>query len=88
MAYEMKKGILYKDGVAKLAIGSSYYPSFHKAKFQVPPEGDRIGEMEKDLKLMQDYGFNFLRTAAIGELGLGENNAVTIQTDFIDAMPL
>ncbi|MBQ4159929.1 MAG: beta-galactosidase [Clostridia bacterium] len=88
MAYEIKKGILHKDGVAKIALGASYYPSFHKAKFQVPPEDDRIGEMEKDLKLMQDCGFNFLRTAAIGELGLDENGEVSVQTDFIDAMAL
>lgn len=86
MAYEMKNGLLYKDGVAQIAIGSSYYPSFHKAKFQVPPEGDRIGEMKKDLKLMQDYGFNFLRTAALGELELKENGELAVHTDFIDRM--
>lgn len=81
----MKNGILYDDGIPKLALGASYYPSFHPAKFPVPPEGDRLGEMKKDLKQMEKMGFNFLRTAALGKVFL-DNGKVKTSTDFIDDM--
>ena len=85
MSYIMKNGILHENGVPKLALGSSYYPSFHPAKFPVPPEGDRLGEMKKDLKQMQEMGFQFLRTAALGDVFL-EGDKVRTETPFIDAM--
>ena len=46
--YEIKDGILVKDGKKIFALGESYYPSFHEGKYPVPPDGDRIGEMKKD----------------------------------------
>ncbi len=85
MSYTMKNGILYDNGIPKLALGVSYYPSFHPAKFPVPPEGDRLWEMKKDLKQMEQMGFNFLRTAALGEVFL-DNNEVKTNTHFIDDM--
>lgn len=85
MSYTMKNGILYDNGIAKLALGASYYPSFHPAKFPVPPEGDRLGEMKKDLLQMEKMGFNFLRTAALGKVFL-DNDKVKTNTDFIDDM--
>ena len=59
--FRINNGILYEDNNKLFAIGQSYYPSFHYAKYPVPPEGDRIGEMKKDLKLMADMGFNHVK---------------------------
>ena len=84
--YKIENGILYKDGKKIFALGQSYYPSFHPCKFPVPPEGDRIGEMKKDLALMAEVGFNHVRFAALGEVNLLENGEVSIKTDFIDVM--
>ncbi|MBQ8441084.1 MAG: beta-galactosidase [Clostridia bacterium] len=84
--YEIKNGKLIKDGKAVFALGQSYYPSFHEAKYPVPPEGDRMGEMRKDLKLMSEMGFNHIRYAAIGETKLNEKGEVTVNTPFVDAM--
>ena len=50
--YKIEKGILTENGKKLFALGQSYYPSFHYAKYPVPPEGDRIGEMQKDLAMM------------------------------------
>lgn len=72
--YQMKNGILYKDGKAQLGLGMSYYPSYHPKKFPVRPEDDRLGEMKKDIHDMAEAGFNLVRFAALGELkrvGLG-----------------
>lgn len=85
MKYKIIDGILHEDGKPVFALGASYYPSFFPAKYQVPPEGDRIGEMKKDLRAMKAAGLNWFRTAAIGEV-TSENGEVIIRTDFIDEM--
>ena len=64
--YKIKNGILMHNGKKVYALGQSYYPSFHHAKYPVPPEGDRIGEMKKDLRMMKEMGFNHVRFAASG----------------------
>ena len=84
--YKIKNGILEKDGKKTLLLGQSYYPSFHPAKYPVPPEGDRIGEMKKDIKAMKEMGFNHIRFAAIGEIYLDDNGEVVVNTPFVDAM--
>lgn len=84
--YEIKKGILYKNGKKIYALGESYYPSFHPSKFPVSPEGDRIGEMKKDLRMMSELGFNHVRFAALGEVALDAEGNVSVSTPFIDAM--
>ena len=84
--YEVNKGILYKNGKKTYILGQSYYPSFHPCKFPVEPEGDRIGEMKKDLRMMSEAGFNHVRFAALGDVGLDENGDLKIDTPFIDSM--
>ncbi len=84
--YQIKDGILYKDGKKTFVLGESYYPSFHPCKFPVPPEGDRMGEMKKDLSMMAEVGFNHVRFAALGEATLQEDGTVAVDTPFIDAM--
>lgn len=85
--YKIKDGILYKDGKKIFALGESYYPSFHPCKFPVPPEGDRMGEMKKDLKMMAEAGFNHVRFAALGEAEYDEESeSVSISSPFVDAM--
>lgn len=84
--YEIKNGILYKDGKKVYALGESYYPSFNPTKFPVPPEGDRYGEMKKDLKEMARCGFNHVRFAALGEVIRNEDGSLTADTPFIDEM--
>ena len=59
--YKLKKGILFKNKKKIFGLGESYYPSFHPSKFPVPPEGDRIGEMKKDLAMMAEIGSTFSR---------------------------
>lgn len=83
--YQIKKGKLYKDGKETFCLGQSYYPSFHPSKFPVPPEGDRQGEMKKDLRMMAELGFNHVRFAALGEVAL-EGEHLKVETPFIDAM--
>ena len=70
--YEIKNGILYHNGKKTFALGESYYPSFHPSKFPVPPDGDRMSEMVKDLKGMRDAGFNHVRFASLGEVSYDE----------------
>ena len=65
--YRVENGFLHKDGKRLFVLGESYYPSFHPCKFPVKPEDDRYGEMEKDLKMMAQAGFNHVRFAALGE---------------------
>jgi len=84
--YCLKNGILYKDGEKTFGLGESYYPSFHPSKFPVPPEGDRIGEMKKDLAMMAEIGFNHVRFAALGDVSLDERGEAVVSTPFIDAM--
>ncbi len=84
--YKIENGKLICNGQAVFAMGQSYYPSFHEAKYPVPPEGDRIGEMKKDLAAMAEMGFNHVRFAALGDTHLDENGAVSVSTPFVDAM--
>ena len=84
--YCIKNGILYKNGKKEFVLGESYYPSFHPSKFPVPPEGDRYGEMKKDLRMMREAGFNHVRFAALGNVSLGEDGEVCVDTPFIDDM--
>ncbi|MDP4151901.1 MAG: beta-galactosidase [Bacillota bacterium] len=84
--YTLKNGILYKDGVAHIALGQSYYPSYHPQKVPVLETGDRMGEMVKDLKDMKDAGFNIVRMAALGKIELDDNNEVSVSFPFIDEM--
>lgn len=84
--YCIKNGILYKNGKKEFVLGESYYPSFHPSKFPVPPEGDRYGEMKKDLRMMREAGFNHVRFAALGNVSLGEDGGVCVDTPFIDDM--
>lgn len=80
--YKIENGKLYRDGKETFCLGQSYYPSFNPTKFPVPPEGDRMGEMVKDLKGMADMGFNHVRFAALGEVTAD----LQVNTPFIDAM--
>ena len=82
--FKIKSGLMHKDNKKIFALGQSYYPSFHTAKYPVPPEGDRIGEMKKDLRGMKDMGFNHVRVAALGRVELGEDGNVVVDTPFID----
>lgn len=84
--YQIKNSILHKDGKKVFVLGQSYYPSFHPCKFPVPPEGDRIGEMKKDLAGMSEAGFNHVRFAALGDVTLNEDGSLSVNTPFIDAM--
>lgn len=81
--YKMKNGILFKDEKPVLCLGLSYYPSYHERKFPVPEDGDRIGEMKKDLRQMKKDGFNLVRVAAIGNVSRCDGK-VEIHTEFID----
>ena len=83
--YQLKNGILYQDGNPVIAMGQSYYPSFHEAKYPAPPSGDRIGLMKEDIRLMREVGFNFLRVAAIGDVKL-EDGKIAVHTPFVDEM--
>lgn len=82
--FTQKNGIFYQDGEPKLMIGTSYYPSFHKDKYPVPPEGDRIGVMREDMEHMSRFGFNQVRIAALGEISLDEDGNVVTDTAFVD----
>ncbi len=84
--YQMKNGLLYQDGKPVYGVGLSYYASYHPRKVPVPPEGDRLGEMRKDLKGMAEAGFNMVRFAALGELFYGENGEVAYCGDFTDEL--
>lgn len=84
--YEVKNGILYRDGIAQLAIGQSYYPSYHVQKVPVLESGDRIGEMKKDLKQMREAGFNLVRMAALGEVKMDKEGEVSVNFPFIDEL--
>lgn len=83
--YELKNGILHKNGKPVFALGTSYYASYHQQKVPVPEDGDRIGEMEKDFKLMVEAGFNIMRTAALGTIKRTDKG-VEVEFPFIDTM--
>ena len=84
--FEIVNGILHKDGKPVFCIGQSYYPSFFHNKYPVPPEGDRMGEMKKDLVDMAEFGFNHVRFAALGDVEAAEDGSVSVKTPFIDEM--
>jgi beta-galactosidase GanA len=83
--YELKNGILLKDHKPVFALGQSYYPSYHVQKVPVPPEGDRIGELQQDLQEMAEAGFNIVRMAALGDVKR-EGDTVTVDFPLIDAI--
>lgn len=83
--YSLKNGILYENGKAVFCLGLSYYPSYHERKVPVPADGDRIGEMKKDISGMKKAGFNLVRFASIGDVKRVDGNIV-INTDFVDKM--
>ncbi len=82
----IKNGLLHKDGKPIFAIGTSYYPSYHARKVSVPEDGDRIGEMKKDIQLMAESGIHLFRCASLGKVWYDENKNVCTDTPFIDAM--
>lgn len=85
MNFKITGGILYRDDVPVFAIGASYYPSFLPSKYQVPEDGDRTGEMKKDLCRMKESGLNFFRTAALSDISMN-NGCINVTSDFIDSM--
>lgn len=84
--YKVKNGLLEKDGKPVYCLGVSYYASYHERKVPVPSEGDRIGELKKDLRGMVDAGFNLVRFAALGEISYGENGEVVYDGALADAL--
>ena len=80
--YELRNGVLYKDGKAQMCLGLSYYPSYHPKKFPVLPEEDRIGELKQDIQDMADAGFNLVRFAALGDLKRTGPGAEGIEVSF------
>lgn len=78
--FRLNSGILYKNNKPIIAIGQSYYASFHEAKYPLPPSGDRIGLMKEDIQLMKDAGFQFIRIAALGELSIGNHDKYRPET--------
>lgn len=83
--YQLKNGLLYQDGKPIIAMGQSYYPSFHQYKYPAPPTADRVGLMKQDIALMRQAGFQFLRVAALGEVTMKEGE-VQVDTPFVDEM--
>ncbi|MBQ4161047.1 MAG: beta-galactosidase [Clostridia bacterium] len=84
--YEVKNGILYKDGKRILCLGAAYFASFHERKVAIPTDTpNRAEEMKRDIRDMQVAGFNLIRTAALGKLEVGEQDA-TYSGEFIDEM--
>lgn len=86
MEYKIIKGILHCGDTPVFALGASYYPSFLPSKYQVPKDGDRIGEMKKDLRKMREIGLNFFRTAALSDIEQGADGTIKIKSEFTDAM--
>lgn len=77
--YRMQNGILYHHGEPVIGMGQSYYPSYHEQKVPVPPDGDRVGEMQGDMRHMRDVGFNIVRMAALGDVRWNDGD---VQVDF------
>ncbi|MBR0219523.1 MAG: beta-galactosidase [Clostridia bacterium] len=82
--FNIRNGILYRNGRRQIVLGQSYYPSFHEKKYPVPPDGDRYGIMRSDMRAMREAGFNFVRMAALGELKRDAQGNVSVRTPFID----
>lgn len=80
--YKTKNGILYKNGKPILALGVSYYPSYHPSKYPVPPDGDREGNLIADIHDMKEAGFNYCRFAARGEFSRSEKGVCGIHGSF------
>lgn len=84
MSYSIVKGVLHHDGKPQFALGQSYYPSYHTQKVPVLEDGDRIGEMKKDLRMMKEAGFNLVRMAALGQVEM-DGDDVNVRFDLPDA---
>ncbi|MGI6636413.1 MAG: beta-galactosidase [Christensenellales bacterium] len=83
--YTIKDGILYKNGKKRIALGTSYYASYHPTKWPVPPDGDRMGEMIRDIREIAEAGYDHIRLAAFGDAHW-EGDTFVIDTAFQDAM--
>ncbi len=83
--YKLKNGILYKDGVPTIGLGTSYYASYHPEKVTVPEGGDKYGEMLLDVKDIAGAGFNHVRLAANGEAHW-EDDKFVLDTSFTDEL--
>ena len=83
--YSMKNGILYQDDKPVFCVGLSYYPSYHAKKVPVPEDGDRVGEMIKDIRGMKEAGFNLVRAASIGDVRR-VNGEIEVHTEFIEQL--
>lgn len=84
--YELKNGILYKDGKKMLCLGAAYFASFHEKKIALPLDyPNRVEEMKRDIRDMKAAGFNMVRTSALGTLDTSENNT-SYSGEFIDEM--
>lgn len=84
--YKIRKGKLYKGDKAVFGLGVSYYASYHERKVPVPKEGDRIGEMKKDLAGMAEFGFQMVRCAALCDMKYNDKREVEADTGFMDAI--
>jgi len=83
--WKIKNGILHNNDKPVYGIGLSYYASYRKDKVPVPEDGDRIGEMKKDIPRMKECGFNIVRFAALGEVKRVDGEIIA-DTEFIDAL--
>ena len=83
--WKIKNGILHDNDKPVYGIGLSYYASYRKDKVPVPEDGDRIGEMKKDIPRMKECGFNIVRFAALGEVKRVDGEIIA-DTEFIDAL--
>jgi hypothetical protein len=77
--YSLKNGILFHDGEPVIALGHSYYGSYHKQKIPVLENGGQLEEMKKDLRDMKEAGFNIVRMAALGDVTWNDGN---VQVNF------
>jgi hypothetical protein len=82
--YSLENGILFHDGEPVIALGHSYYCSYHRQKIPVPENGDRLGEMQKDLRHIKESGFNIVRMAALGDV-IWNNGGVQVNFPLPDA---
>ncbi len=83
--YTIQNGILHKHGKKQIALGTSYYASYHPDKYPVPPDGDRYGDMRRDVADIAAAGFNHIRTAAIGDVRW-DGDRFALDSAFIDAL--
>lgn len=82
--YVIKNGILFHDGIARIALGQSYYPSYHPEKVPVPETGNREEEMVTDLREIREAGFNLCRMAALGDIQRNPDGTIGVQTPLAD----